>query len=130
MGQFKPSEDFSNSTKYPELLRDAKFGFWAHWGPQAVFRQGDLYARKMYQEGSDDYKYHVAHCPGYPATDATIHSLGKDSKISEKETVSVTMLGSHTKLNWKQEQSELVIIKPAELPVRQVPVVGFKIEFK
>ena len=52
--------------QYPEWFRDAKLGFWAHWGPQAVPRQGDWYARKMYQQGSDDYEYHLAHY-GYPS---------------------------------------------------------------
>jgi alpha-L-fucosidase len=52
--------------KYPEWFRDAKFGIWAHWGPQAVPRQGDWYAKQMYQEGSVDYKYHVTHY-GHPS---------------------------------------------------------------
>ena len=34
---------------YPEWFRDAKFGIWAHWGPQSVPMMGDWYARKMYQ---------------------------------------------------------------------------------
>ncbi len=50
----------------PDWFRDAKFGIWAHWGPQAVPRQGDWYAREMYQEGSADYKYHLAHY-GHPS---------------------------------------------------------------
>ena len=58
-------ESFKQYT-YPEWFRDAKFGIWAHWGPQAVPRQGDWYAKKLYQEGSDDYKYHVAHY-GHPS---------------------------------------------------------------
>lgn len=51
---------------YPEWFRDAKFGIWAHWGPQAVPRQGDWYAKKMYNENDNDYKYHVAHY-GHPS---------------------------------------------------------------
>ena len=43
----------------PEWFRDAKFGIWAHWGPQAVPRHGDWYARELYHEGSDDYKDHL-----------------------------------------------------------------------
>lgn len=34
--------------RYPEWFRDAKFGIWSHWGPQAVPRMGDWYARKLY----------------------------------------------------------------------------------
>jgi alpha-L-fucosidase len=63
---FKPNEESLHQYKYPEWFRDAKFGIWAHWGPQAVPRQGDWYARKIYEEGSDDYKYHVAHY-GHPS---------------------------------------------------------------
>ncbi len=52
--------------QYPEWFRDAKFGIWAHWGPQAVPRQGDWYAKLLYQEGGRDYKYHVEHY-GHPS---------------------------------------------------------------
>ncbi|HZL09978.1 MAG TPA: alpha-L-fucosidase [Prolixibacteraceae bacterium] len=65
-GPFKPTDESFKEYKYPEWFRDAKFGIWAHWGPQAVPRQGDWYARKMYEEGSDDYKYHVEHY-GHPS---------------------------------------------------------------
>ena len=63
---FLPNKQSFHNYQYPEWFRDAKLGFWAHWGPQAVPRQGDWYARKMYEEGSDDYKYHVAHY-GHPS---------------------------------------------------------------
>jgi len=66
IGPFKPTDESFKQYQYPEWFRDAKFGIWAHWGPQAVPRQGDWYARKMYEEGSDDYKYHVAHY-GHPS---------------------------------------------------------------
>lgn len=66
-GIFKPTfESFKAHYQYPEWFRDAKLGFWAHWGPQAVPRQGDWYARKMYEEGSSDYNYHLAHY-GHPS---------------------------------------------------------------
>ncbi|HTN22244.1 MAG TPA: alpha-L-fucosidase [Pelobium sp.] len=42
----------------PDWFRDAKFGIWAHWGPQCQPERGDWYARGMYQEGSDQYQYH------------------------------------------------------------------------
>lgn len=63
---FEPSFESLMQYKCPEWFRDAKFGIWAHWGVQSVPQQGDWYARKMYQEGSDDYKYHVAHY-GHPS---------------------------------------------------------------
>ena len=78
-GPFKPTLDSFKQYKYPEWFRDAKFGIWAHWGPQAVPRQGDWYAKKMYMNESwdwntkalsgkpdEDYTYHVAHY-GHPS---------------------------------------------------------------
>ena len=65
-GPFKPTDESLKQYKYPEWFRDAKLGFWSHWGPQAVPRQGDWYAKKMYIEGDADYKYHVAHY-GHPS---------------------------------------------------------------
>jgi len=63
---FTPTDESFKLYQYPEWFRDAKFGIWAHWGPQAVPRQGDWYARQMYEEGSADNKYHVAHY-GHPS---------------------------------------------------------------
>jgi alpha-L-fucosidase len=64
--KFQPTPASFKQYQYPEWFRDAKLGFWAHWGPQAVPRHGDWYAREMYQQGSDDYKYHLAHY-GHPS---------------------------------------------------------------
>jgi len=50
----------------PEWYRDAKFGIWAHWSPQCVPEAGDWYARNMYAQGSDQYKYHLEHY-GHPS---------------------------------------------------------------
>jgi alpha-L-fucosidase len=49
-GPFQPTDSSLKQYKYPDWFRDAKFGIWAHWGPQAVPRQGDWYARKLYIE--------------------------------------------------------------------------------
>ena len=59
-------ESLTNYT-CPDWFRDAKFGIWAHWGPQAVPMEGDWYARKMYQQGNADYKDHLARF-GHPST--------------------------------------------------------------
>jgi alpha-L-fucosidase len=64
-GPFKPTDESLQQYQYPEWFRDAKFGIWSHWGPQAVPRQGDWYARRMYQEKDPAYKYHVEHY-GHP----------------------------------------------------------------
>jgi len=59
-GPFKP--DWNSLTKYqtPEWFRDAKFGIWAHWGPQCEPEHGDWYARNMYIPGQGDWKSHRA----------------------------------------------------------------------
>ena len=59
-GPYQPTEESFKQYQYPDWFRDAKFGIWAHWGPQAVPRHGDWYARELYQENSDDYKDHLA----------------------------------------------------------------------
>ena len=82
-GPFKPTEESLKKYEYPEWFRNAKFGIWAHWGPQAVPRQGDWYARKMYEENSSEYKYHLAH-------------YGHPSKFGYKDIISL----------WKAEKWE------------------------
>ena len=66
-GAFRPSLESLSQYRCPEWFRDAKFGIWAHWGPQAVPMEGDWYARKMYQQGSPDYIDHLARF-GHPST--------------------------------------------------------------
>jgi alpha-L-fucosidase len=64
---YKPAwESLSQYKEAPEWFRDAKFGIWAHWGPQCQPGQGDWYARGMYEEGSDQYKWHCANY-GHPS---------------------------------------------------------------
>jgi alpha-L-fucosidase len=65
-GPYKPTDESLKQYQYPEWFRDAKFGIWAHWGPQAVPRQGDWYAKRMYQENDAAYKYHLANY-GHPS---------------------------------------------------------------
>ena len=66
-GKFTGTMDSLTNYACPDWFRDAKFGIWAHWGPQAVPMEGDWYARKMYEEGSPDYKDHLARY-GHPST--------------------------------------------------------------
>ncbi len=65
-GPFKPSLDSLKQYQYPEWFRDAKFGIWAHWGPQSVPMNGDWYARGIYEPGNKHYKYHLEHY-GHPS---------------------------------------------------------------
>ena len=56
-GPFEPTWQSLQQYQTPEWFRDAKFGIWAHWGPQCQPEQGDWYARHMYEEGSRAYRY-------------------------------------------------------------------------
>ncbi len=58
-GPFNASWESLQTYQVPAWFRDAKFGLWAHWGPQCQPEAGDWYARGMYQEGSRQYKYHL-----------------------------------------------------------------------
>jgi len=66
-GKFSGTMDSLTNYVCPPWFRDAKFGIWAHWGPQAVPMEGDWYARQMYQQGSADYNDHLARF-GHPST--------------------------------------------------------------
>ena len=59
-GPFQPTwESLSSQYQTPDWFRDAKFGIWAHWGPQCEPEHGDWYARNMYLEGHYQYKHHT-----------------------------------------------------------------------
>ena len=57
-GPFEPTWESLRGFECPDWFRDAKFGIWSHWGPQSVPMYGDWYARNMYIEGHDQYRYH------------------------------------------------------------------------
>jgi alpha-L-fucosidase len=59
-------ESLAANFRVPDWYRDAKFGIWAHWGPQCQPEMGDWYAQKMYQTGSAVYKWHCEHY-GHPS---------------------------------------------------------------
>ena len=65
-GKYEPTWESLRQHETPEWFRDAKFGIWAHWGPQCVEGSGDWMARNMYMEGSSAYKHHVEHY-GHPS---------------------------------------------------------------
>lgn len=52
----------------PEWLRDAKVGFWVHFGPQSAGESGDWYARNLYKEPENHraYRNHLANY-GHPS---------------------------------------------------------------
>jgi alpha-L-fucosidase len=65
-GPFVGTRSSLEAYRPPDWFRDAKFGIWAHWGPQSAPEYGDWYARNMYIEGSRQYKYHVQNY-GHPS---------------------------------------------------------------
>jgi alpha-L-fucosidase len=77
-GNFLPTRQSLQSYRIPDWFRDAKFGIWAHWGPQSAIEEGDWYARDMYMQGSDQYLYHA-------------ETYGHPSKVGYKDLVN----------NWK-----------------------------
>jgi alpha-L-fucosidase len=58
-GPFDGTAESLRAYQIPEWFRDAKFGIWAHWGPQSGVEAGDWYARNMYIETQAQYKYHL-----------------------------------------------------------------------
>lgn len=58
VGSFAPTWESLRSYEAPEWFRDAKFGIWAHWGPQCQPEQGDWYARNMYDETHRQGRWH------------------------------------------------------------------------
>lgn len=65
-GEYSPTWESLKKYEVPEWFRNAKFGIWAHWGPQCVEGSGDWMARSMYIEGSSAYKHHVENY-GHPS---------------------------------------------------------------
>jgi alpha-L-fucosidase len=69
--------------RVPEWFRDAKFGIWAHWGPQCQPEWGDWYARLMYVPGREPwfppetaYDHHLKHF-GHPSRTGFIDVIGQ-----------------------------------------------------
>lgn len=60
-GTFEPNWNSLKGWECPDWFKDAKFGIWAHWGPQCHAEDGDWYARFMYYQGSGQYNWHVSH---------------------------------------------------------------------
>ncbi len=87
-GPYKPTDAESfKKYKCPEWFRDAKFGIWAHWGPQAVPRHGDWYARSLYIQNEYDKKTKTY--KGKPNADYTDHleRYGHPSKLGYKDII-------------------------------------------
>ena len=67
-GPFQPTMESLTNYHCPEWFRDAKFGIWAHWGPQAVPMDGDWYARAhLCRRAISNTQHHLEHY-GHPST--------------------------------------------------------------
>jgi alpha-L-fucosidase len=73
-GPFEGTRASLRAYKIPDWFRDAKFGIWAHWGPQSAVEYGDWYARNMYRQGERQYEYHLK-------------TYGHPSKFGFKDTI-------------------------------------------
>jgi alpha-L-fucosidase len=65
-GPFQGTRESLKAYRTPQWFRDAKFGIWAHWGPQSAPEDGDWYARRMYIQGDATYQFHLEHY-GHPS---------------------------------------------------------------
>jgi alpha-L-fucosidase len=85
-GKFQPTWESLQKYECPEWFRDAKFGIWAHWGPQCQPEQGDWYARFMY----------MPKVPSWAPPDFEFHrqTYGPQSKFGFKDVIHL----------WKAEQ--------------------------
>ena len=59
-GTYQPTWESLSQWDCPEWFKDAKFGIWAHWGPQCYAEDGDWYARGMYYPGGQQ-NWHKSH---------------------------------------------------------------------
>ena len=60
-GTYQPNWESLSGWECPEWFKDAKFGIWAHWGPQCQAEDGDWYARFMYYDDSGQFQWHMSH---------------------------------------------------------------------
>ena len=88
--KFFPTFESLYTYQVPDWFRDVKFGIWSHWGPQSVPMYGDWYARQMYIEDSDQYRYHVRHY-GHPSKFGfkDICALWKAEKFDPEELMAL-----------------------------------------
>ena len=57
--RYEPTIESLKQAEAPEWFRDAKLGIFMHWGPESIPGvKTTWYARWMYQQGTEAYKYH------------------------------------------------------------------------
>ena len=85
-GKFQPTWESLKQYQVPDWFRNAKFGIWAHWGPQCQPEASDWYARNMYVRGHAQNAYQVAHYgpPSQAGFKEVIHSWQAEKFDPEK----------------------------------------------
>ena len=58
-GPCSPTPEGLSGFECPEWFANAKFGIWAHWGPQCAPEDGDWYGRNMYDQDHPNYRYQI-----------------------------------------------------------------------
>lgn len=89
-GKFEASWESLKQYQAPEWFKNAKFGIWAHWGPQCQPEQGDWYGRGMYEEGSNQYKWHKEHYG--PQSEAGFKEVINDWKAEKWDPEAIVKL--------------------------------------
>jgi len=85
---FQPTlESFAKNYQCPDWFRDAKFGIWAHWGPQAVPRQGDWYAKNMYIQQDKKWRTEILTGKTHPAYTYHLEHYGHPSQFGYKDII-------------------------------------------
>jgi alpha-L-fucosidase len=85
-GKFEPNWSSLRQYQAPAWYRDAKFGIWAHWGPQCEAEDGDWYARNLYRQGDRQYNSHLK-AYGHPSVSGfkdVIHAWKAENWDPEK----------------------------------------------
>ena len=57
-GHFKGTRESLREYEIPDWFRDAKFGIWAHWGPQSAVEVRRLVRPQHVHAGQPQYDYH------------------------------------------------------------------------
>lgn len=91
-GPFEPTWESieKNYPGTPTWLRDAKFGIWVHFGPQAAGQSGDWYARHIYKPEHLARKNHLARY-GHP-TEVGYKEVLRDWNPSKLDPAALTEL--------------------------------------
>ena len=91
-GPFEPTWESieKNYPGAPEWLREAKFGIWVHFGPQAAGESGDWYARNLYKSDKKAYPNHLKRY-GHPS-DVGYKEVLRDWNPSQLDPAKLTKI--------------------------------------